>query len=78
MKILFERRSKERDFKEGDLFLRWHSGREEKGKHGNFDNLWFGSLAIIEVKVNNNFVLQNIKALYSTYHVNGRFLKHYI
>ena len=78
MKSLFDRRAKERDFKEGDLVLRWDSRREEKGKHGKFDNLWFGPLAIVEVKGNNTFVLQNLEGLYSTYPVNGRFLKHFI
>jgi len=57
MKILFDKRARERDFREGDLVLRWESRREEKGKHGKFDNLWFGPLAIAEVKGNNAFVL---------------------
>ena len=78
MKVLFDRRARERDFKEGDLVLRWDARREEKGKHGKFDNLWFGPLAIVEIKGNNTFVLQNLEGLYSTYPVNGRFLKHYI
>jgi len=78
MKSMFDKRDRERDFKEGDLVLRWDSKREEKGKHGKFDNLWFGPLAISEVKGNNTFVLQNLEGLYSTYPVNGRFLKHYI
>ena len=46
MKILFDRRARERDFKEGDLVLGWDSKREEKGKHGKFNNLWFGPLEI--------------------------------
>eukprot|EP00253_Pinus_taeda_P010010 PITA_10010 len=78
MKSLFDRRARERDFKEGDLVLRWDSRREDKRKHGKFDNLWFVPLAIDEVKGNNTFVLQNLEGLYSTYLVDGRFLKHYI
>ena len=78
MKSMFDKRARKRDFKEGNLVLRWDSKREDKGKHGKFDNLWFGPLAIVEVKGNNTFVLQNIEGLCSTYHVNGRFLKHYI
>eukprot|EP00253_Pinus_taeda_P008689 PITA_08689 len=78
MKALFDRRARERDFNEGDLVLRWDARREEKGKHGKFDKLWFGPLAIAEVKGNNTFVLQNLEGLYSIYLVNGRFLKHYI
>jgi len=78
MKILFDRRARKRDFKEGDLVLWSNSRREEKGKRGKFDNLWFGPLAIIEVKGNKTFVLQNLEGLYSTYPINGSFLKHYI
>eukprot|EP00253_Pinus_taeda_P030346 PITA_30346 len=77
MKVLFDRRARERDFKEGDVVLRWDTRREEKGKHGKFDNLLFGPLVIAEVKGNTTFVLQNLEGLYSTY-LNGRFLKHYI
>ena len=55
MKSMFDRRAKERDFKEGDLVLRWDSRREGKGKHGNFYNLWFGPLAIVEVKGKKHF-----------------------
>ena len=78
MKSLFGRRARERDFKEGDIFLRWDSRREDKGKHGKFDNLWFGPLAIAEIKDNNTFLLQNLEGQYSTFPINGRFLNHYI
>jgi len=78
MKSLFDRRAKERDFKKCDLVLRWDYRREDKGKHDKFDNLWFGPLAIVELKGNNTFVLQNLEGLYSTYPINGRFLKHCI
>lgn len=78
MKSMFDRRARERDFKEGHLVLRGDSGREDKGKHGMFENLWFGPLPIVEVMENNTVVLQNIEGLYSTYPVNGRFLKNYI
>jgi len=30
MKTLFDRRARERDFKEGDLVLQWDAKREEK------------------------------------------------
>lgn len=78
MKVLFDRRARERDFKEGDLVLRCNARREEKAKHGKFDNLWFGPLAIVELMGNNTFSLQNLEGLYSTNPINGRFLKHYI
>ena len=78
MKSMFERRARKRDFKEGDIVLRWDSIREGKGKHGKLNNLWFVPLAIVEVKGNNTFVLQNIEGIYSTYTINGIFLKNYI
>lgn len=78
MKSLFDIRAREREFKEGDLVVRWDSKKEEKRKNVKFDNMWFGPLAIAEVKGNNTFVLQNLEGLYSTYLVNERFLKHYI
>jgi len=59
MKTMFDRRPRERDFKEGDLVLRWNARREEKGKLGKFDNLWFGPLAIDEVKGNNICVVES-------------------
>lgn len=39
MKSLFDRKARERDFKEGDLVIRWHTGREDKGKNGKFDDV---------------------------------------
>lgn len=41
MKILFDRKDRERYFKQGDLVLRWDTRREEIGNHGKFNNLWF-------------------------------------
>jgi len=78
MKILFDRKDMERDFKEGDLVLRWDARREGKGKHGKFDNLWFGPFSIVEVKGNNTFILLNLEGQYSSLPVNGKYLKHYI
>lgn len=43
-----------------DLVLRWDARREEKGKHGKFDHMWFGPFKIVEVLENNTFVLQNL------------------
>lgn len=78
MKSLFDRKSKDGDFKEGCLVPRWDSRREVKGKHGYFDNLCLRSLSMIKVRENNTFVLQNLEGQYSTFPFNGRFLGHYI
>ena len=38
MKYNFDKKSQKRDV----LVLRWDARKDEKGKHGNFDNLWIG------------------------------------
>ena len=78
MKTIFDRKLRERDFREEYLVLRWDSMREDKHKHGKFDNLWFGPLNIVQVKGNITFVLQNLEGQFSTLPVNDRFLMHYI
>jgi hypothetical protein len=66
-------------FEEGDILLRWDARREEKAKHGNFDNLWYSLFRISKVMDNNTFLLHNLddnKILEAP--VNGQFLKHYL
>ena len=41
MKSIFDKRTKKDDFKPGDLVLRWDARKEDKRKHGKFNNLWF-------------------------------------
>ena len=78
MKILFHRKARERDFRQGYLVLRWDSIIEERGKHGKFDNLWLGPFNIAKVKGNNTFILCNMEGQYSSFRDNGKYLKHYI
>lgn len=40
IKKIFDKITKADDFNLGDKVLKWDSKREEKGKHGKFDNLW--------------------------------------
>jgi len=40
--------------------LRWDVKREDKGKHGKFDQLWFGPFKIVEERGNNNYMLENL------------------
>ena len=56
----FDKKTKKENFQEGDLVLRWDSKREDKPKHGNFNNLWFGSFKVVKVLDNNTFILKNI------------------
>jgi hypothetical protein len=60
------------------MVLRLDSRREEKSKHGKFDNLWFGPFKTVEVLKNNTFVLHNLDdtEIFGGL-VNGCFLNHY-
>ena len=78
IKKLFDKRTKACDFKIGDKVLKWDSRREDKGKHGKFDNLWQGPYIIQFVIGHNAFFLQEMDGtgLFGG-PVNGRMLKHY-
>ena len=77
MKSIFDRKENEILFQTGDLVLRWDTRREEKGKHGNFDPLWYGPYRIIEARSNNTFMLENGDGEIVELPVNGKYLKHY-
>ena len=47
------------DFKIGDNILKWDSRREDKGKHGKFDNLWKGPYIIQSAIGINAFFCKN-------------------
>ena len=75
---MFDKRKKASDFKIGDKVLKWDSRREDKGKHGKFDNLWKGPYLIQAAIGNNAFFLQEMdEAEYFGGPVNGTMLKHY-
>jgi hypothetical protein len=57
--VVFDKNTKKNDFETGYLIPRWDARREEKFKHGKFDNLWFGPFKIAKILNNNTFVLQN-------------------
>jgi hypothetical protein len=62
VKVTFDKKTKTKkdSFKVGDLVLRWHARREDKSKHGKFDNLWFVPFKIDKVMNNNTFLLHNL------------------
>jgi hypothetical protein len=60
MKSLFDKNFKDRDFLPGDLVLKWEARKEDVGKHGKFDQLWFGPFKIAVVEVKNSFSLENL------------------
>ena len=78
IKKLFDKRTKASDFSIGDKVLKWDSTREDKGKHGKFDNLWLGPYLIHSTAGNNAYFLQEMDGpeLFGG-PVNGRMLKHY-
>jgi hypothetical protein len=58
--------------------LRWDARREDKAKHGKFDNLWYGPFRIAKVMNNNTFLLHNLDNTEIFWGpMNGSFLKHY-
>ena len=59
-KNIFYRRTKANDFHIGDIVLKWDSRREDKGKHGKFENLWKGPYIIHSVRGNISFFLQDL------------------
>ena len=78
IKKIFERRTKANDFQIGDKVLKWDSRREDKGKHGKFENLWKGPYIIHSTRGNNAFFLQKMDGtkLFAG-PINGTMLKHY-
>jgi len=76
MKAAFDKKAKQDVFQEGDLVLKWDARREEKVKHGKFNNLWLGPFCISQVLENNTIMLQNLdgEQAFGAL-VNGRFLK---
>ena len=78
MKNLFDKRTKANNFQIGNVVLKWDSRREEKGKHGKFENLWKGPYIIHAERGHNTFFLKKLNGedLYGGL-VNGRMLKHY-
>jgi len=60
------------------LVLRWDAVREEKGKHGKFDNLWKGPYKIVAFAGKNAYILEeNGDGRGLGAPVNGQLLKHY-
>ena len=73
IKSLFDRKARDKSLQPGDLVE-----REDKGKHGNFDPLWFGPFNIVEEKGNNTFLLENLEGEVCELPMNENFLKLYL
>jgi len=78
IKNFFDKRTKVDDFQMGDRVLKWDSRREEKGKHGKFENLLKGPYIISAFRGNNAFLLKELDGIeLSGGPLNGNMLKHY-
>jgi hypothetical protein len=60
------------------MVLRWDARRDEKPKHGKFDNLLFVPFKAVMILDNNTFVFHNLDdtEIFEG-PANGHFLKHY-
>ena len=78
IKKIFDKRTKANNLHIGDTVLKWDYRREDKGKHGKFENLWKGHYIIHSVRVHNAFFLQELNGeeLFGG-PVNGIILKNY-
>ncbi len=79
IKKVFDKKTKDDDFKCQGLVLKWDSHIEGKGKHGNFENIWKGSYRITAFSGKKSFILEGPQGEFLRGGpVNGRFLKNYI
>jgi len=75
IKVIFDKKAKNINFLLEDLVLRWDARREDLGKHGKFDNFWFGPYKITDVEGKNSFSLQTLNGEVLEAPVNGHYLK---
>ena len=59
------------------MVLRSDARKDEKGKHGKFDNIWLGPFTVVKILGNKTFVLQNLNGEEIAGPVNGHFLKYF-
>ena len=79
IKRIYDQKTKEDDFKIGDVVLRWDARNEDKGKHGKFENLWKGLCHISAFLGKNAFLLDEMNGEPCLGRpVNGRLFKHYL
>ena len=58
---MFDKKSKLRNFKEGDLVLKWDVLKSRLGHHNKFDRMWVGPFLIAECKEHNAFQLATME-----------------
>ena len=60
-----------------NIVLKGNARKEDKGKHGMFDNLWIRPYMINKVKGNNTFILVDLDGDKIEYPINDRILKRF-
>jgi hypothetical protein len=53
MKVLFDRKAKDREFLPGDLVLKWDDRNKDSVKHGKFDHIWYGPFKVTALEGKN-------------------------
>lgn len=78
IKKFYDRKAKVGKFQIEDIVLKWDARNENKGKHGNFENLWKGPYRIAAYRGQNDFLLKEMNGEDCPGGlVNGRLLKRY-
>jgi hypothetical protein len=78
MKVLFDRKAKDKNFLPRDLVLRWDARKEDSGKNGKFNHIWYRPFKVASPEGKNSFLLENLDGKILNAPVNGHFLKHYM
>jgi hypothetical protein len=76
--LIKKKKTKDREFLPGDLVLKWEARKEDAGKHGKFDHLWFRPFKIAAAEGKNSFSLENLNGEILEAPINGRYLKHFM
>ena len=78
IKNIYDWKTKVDKFQLEDVVLQWDARKEDKGKHGMFENLWKGPYKIAAYRGRNSFLLKEMDGQDCPRGpVNGRLLKHY-
>jgi len=60
VKEVFDGKSRQRSFENGDLVLMWDKRNKKLGHHHKFDSLWLGSYQIHSTFCKGSFYVENI------------------
>ena len=77
VKTLYDKRTVNKKFENGDLVLMWNSRIEDKGKHGKFDPIWLGRYLIENAWGKDSYIIKDMFDNILELPVHGQFLKRY-